>query len=160
MKDGIKIFISIIVLIAIVALCIYFGKDKVIDTNNEIEEEQVEVVEENVEEDTDEEEIEEEPVEEKKEDEKDENITTTVLQQNTGSQIYENPNTTLGATSEKQKAINLVKAQWGADTTVVFDCDHVTDDGEYIVAVVSLATAEVKNYFRVNIDTGVVEVEY
>lgn len=160
MKDGIKIFISIIVLIAIVALCIYFGNDKVIDTNNEIEEEQVEVVEENVEEDTDEEEIEEEPVEEKKEDEKEENITTTVLQQNTGSQIYENPNTTIGATSEKQKAINLVKAQWGADTTVVFDCDHVTDDGEYIVAVVSLATAEVKNYFRVNIDTGVVEVEY
>lgn len=164
MKDSIKIFISIVVLIAIIALCIYFGKDQVVGTNNEvIEDEQTEVVEE-----TDDENVVEQPVEEKveddkeeeKEDKKNENITTTVLKQNTGSQIYENPETVIGATSEKQKAIDLVKAQWGEDPTVIFDCDHVTDDAEYIVAVISLTSAEVKNYFRVNIETGVVEVEY
>ena len=36
MKDGIKIFILIVVLIAIVALCIYYGKDQVVDVQNEV----------------------------------------------------------------------------------------------------------------------------
>jgi hypothetical protein len=161
MKDGIKVFILIVVLIAIVALCIYYGKDQVVDVQNEVQDENVEIIEENEEDENVEEEPVEEPVEEKKdEDEKDENITSTVLKQNTGSQIYEDPESVVGSTSEKQKAINLVKAQWGEDTTVVFDCDHVTDDGEYVVAVVSLVTAEVQNYFKVNVETGDVEVEY
>ena len=160
MKDGIKVFILIVVLIAIVALCIYYGKDQVVDVQNEVQEENVEIIEENEEEKVEEEPVE-EPVEEKKEDDKkDENITTTVLKQNTGSQIYEDPDSVVGSTSEKQKAINLVKAQWGEDRNVVFDCDHVTDDGEYVVAVVSLVTAEVQNYFKVNVETGEVEVEY
>lgn len=161
MKDGIKVFILIVVLIAIVALCIYYGKDQVVEVQNEVQDENVEIIEENEEDENIEEEPVEEPVEEKKEDdEKDENITTTVLKQNTGSQIYEDPESVVGSTSEKQKAIDLVKAQWGEDATVVFDCDHVTDDGEYVVAVVSLVTAEVQNYFKVNVETGDVEVEY
>ena len=50
MKDGIKIFISILVLIAIVALCIYFGKNQSVDVQNEVQEENVEIIEENEEE--------------------------------------------------------------------------------------------------------------
>ena len=61
---------------------------------------------------------------------------------------------------EKQKAVNLVKAQWGEDNTVSFQCDHVTSDGEYVVAVSSLSSAKVLNYFRVNVEDGIVEVEY
>ena len=39
-------------------------------------------------------------------------------------------------------------------------CDQVTSNGEYIIAVVSLETASVRNYFRVNLNNKTVEVKY
>jgi len=74
------------------------------------------------------------------------------------SVVYES--TDIGSTDKKQQAIELVKKQWGDDNTVSFRCDSVTSEGEYIIAVVSTETASVKNYFRVNINTKTVEVDY
>lgn len=75
------------------------------------------------------------------------------------SSVYES-NTDLGTTDKKQEAINLVKEKWGEDDTVNFRCDSVTTDGEYIIAVVSLQTASVKSYFRVNLENKTVEIDY
>ena len=77
----------------------------------------------------------------------------------TNNQVYES-NTDFGTTDKKQEAINLVKGVWGDDDTVTYRCDSITSDGKYIVAVVSLETASVKNYFKVDIDTKQVEVDY
>ena len=74
------------------------------------------------------------------------------------SAVYES--TDIGSTDKKQQAIELVKKQWGEDNTVSFRCDSVTSEGEYIIAVISSESASVKNYFRVNINTKTVEVDY
>ena len=66
----------------------------------------------------------------------------------------------VGTTNKKEEAIELVKQTWGEDNTVTFSCDSVTTDGEYIIAVTSLETATVRNYFRVNLSTKNVTVEY
>ena len=73
--------------------------------------------------------------------------------------VYES-NTDAGTTNKKQEAINLVKAQWGADDTVTFTCDSITSDGIYIIAVTSKERAVVLNYFRVNLATKTVTVDY
>ena len=63
-------------------------------------------------------------------------------------------------TNKKQEAIDKVKEVWGEDNTVTYRCDSVTNDGEYIIAVVSTETMTVKNYFRVNLEKNTVEVDY
>ena len=73
--------------------------------------------------------------------------------------IYESEKD-VGSTNKKQEAINLVKEYWGEDDKVTFTCDSVLSKSEYIVAVVSKKTASVSGYFRVNIDTKTVEVDY
>ena len=65
-----------------------------------------------------------------------------------------------GTTNKKQEAIELVKQKWGEDSTVAFSCDSVTSDGEYIIAVTSLETATVRNYFRVNLKNKTVTIEF
>ena len=54
----------------------------------------------------------------------------------------------------------MVKQEWGEDDTVSFSCDSVTTQGEYIIAVTSLETATVRNYFRVNLENKTVTVEF
>ena len=54
----------------------------------------------------------------------------------------------------------MVKQKWGEDDTVSFICDHVTEDGEYMIAVISNSFFEVQNYFRVNIENNTVYLEY
>lgn len=83
--------------------------------------------------------------------------TATAIQET--SSIYE-ADSDVGTTDRKEEAINLVKEKWGEDSTVNFMCDQVTSNGEYIIAVVSLETASVRNYFRVNLNNKTVEVKY
>ena len=71
-----------------------------------------------------------------------------------------NENSQVGTTNKKQEAINLVKEKWGEDSTVSFSCDSVTSNGEYIIAVTSLETATVRNYFRVNLEKKTVTIEF
>ena len=77
--------------------------------------------------------------------EKDKNIPETKMQP--------------GVTDQKQKAIELVKKQWGSDDTVDFVFDYVNEKGEYVVAVKDRQTATVKYYFRVNLETETVELD-
>lgn len=65
-----------------------------------------------------------------------------------------------GTTNKKQQAIELVKQEWGEDESVSFRCDTVTSDGEYIIEVITKASATVRNRFRVNLENKTVEIYY
>ena len=62
-------------------------------------------------------------------------------------------------TDDKQKAIELVKKEWGSDETVSFSFDYINENGEYVVAVKDKTSATVKYYFRVNLQTESVELD-
>ena len=87
------------------------------------------------------------------------NIIENVEVPVTNNQVYES-DSDIGTTDKKQEAIKLVKELWGDDNTVTYRCDSITSDGKYIIAVVSLETASVKNYFKVDLNTKQVEVDY
>ena len=128
-------------------------KDKKENDQNTITNEVVEnLVEDNVIENT----ITNEVVETKKVEEPIIENVTEVKPQGT---VYESSADT-GTTDKKQEAIALVKEKWGEDSTVTFRCDSVSANGEYVIAVVSKETASVKNYFKVNLKTKTVEVDY
>lgn len=161
MKDGVKIILGIIVLGVIIGLCVFYTDTATVDNNENIAiTEKEDVVEDKVEKEP---EVNNTANEIKEDDSNDvskvENVTTTVLAQYTGSNIYET-DSNVGSTSEKEKAINMVKQKWGEDDTVSFICDHVTEDGEYMIAVISNSFFEVQNYFRVNIENNTVYLEY
>ena len=156
MSKNAKIIIAVVLVIGVVIfLCMTLGKNKPevnnetnienLVTNNVVENTSVEnevannVVENEI--------IDEEPIIEN---------VTEVKPQGT---VYES-NSDAGTTDKKHQAIGLVKDMWGEDSTVSFRCDSVSPNGEYIIAVVSKETASVKNYFRVNLATKNVEVDY
>lgn len=90
------------------------------------------------------------------------NTTNTVSNQVTNTTKNTTiPNTPAipAVTDDKQKAIELVKNEWGDDDTVNFSFDYINEKGEYIIAVKDRASATVKCYFRVNLATGVVELD-
>ncbi len=162
-----KIIISVTIIIAILAFCVFAyekvtNKEDPVISENIIQEEtkieenivENEVIEENIIENTVEKTIEENII-------PSETVTklpepTTVYQ---SQEVYES-NSDIGTTDKKEQAIELVKQTWGEDSTVTFTCDSVTTEGEYIIAVTSLETATVKNYFRVNLKNKTVNVEY
>lgn len=101
-------------------------------------------------------------------------VENTVVENTTEEQVIENEQletkdfsnniyesgSDAGTTNKKEEAINLVKEQWGADDTVTFTCDSITSDGIYIIAVASKERAVVLNYFRVDLATKTVTVDY
>lgn len=86
-------------------------------------------------------------------------IIENIIEVEPQGSVYES-NSDIGTTDKKQQAINLVKEKWGDDDTVTFRCDSVNSKGEYVIAVVSKETASVKNYFKVNLNTKTVEIDY
>ena len=151
MSKNSKIVIAILLIIAVILICVFVlpKKDSEEQTNNVISTENiVNEIENTVSEtNTVENEFEEEPIIENK---------TEVPEQ---GKVYEE-NSSVGTTDKKQEAIALVKQKWGEDDTVTFRCDSITNDGEYIIAVISSQSATVKNYFKVNLETETVEVDY
>lgn len=65
----------------------------------------------------------------------------------------------VGITDKKQKAIELVKKQWGEDDTVDYVFDYVNENGEYVIAVKDRNTATMKCYYRVNLETETIELD-
>ena len=62
--------------------------------------------------------------------------------------------------NRQKKAIDLVKKHWGEDDTVYFTNEGINSDEEYVVAVRLKPSTAVTNYFKVNIETGKVEIDY
>lgn len=166
-----KIIIGVIVIIVILAVCVFaFEKttnkkeEKIVDEENIVQEDEI-ILEEN----TVQNEVIDNVVDATEQLEEDiqgaqvPSQETTTLPDSTSvyqSQGVYEEDTDIGTTNKKEEAIELVKQTWGEDNTVTFSCDSVTTDGEYIIAVTSLETATVRNYFRVNISTKSVQVEY
>ena len=152
-KEKMAIVIFAIIIIFVVVVCTLKNDKKETNITNEIVEENIianDIYSENK---IDENKVEE--VENKVEEPIIENVTKVEPQ----GTVYES-NSNVGTTDKKQEAINLVKQTWGEDDTVTFRCDSVNSKGEYIIAVVSKESASVKNYFKVNLNTKTVEVDY
>lgn len=150
MSKNSKILIAVLLVIAVILICVFTvpkKDDEEVVNNTQETENIVNEVENKVEENIVVENKVEEPVIENK---------TEVPEQ---GKVYEE-NSDVGTTDKKQQAIALVKDKWGEDSTVTFRCDSITNDGEYIIAVVSSQTASVKNYFKVNLEAGTVEIDY
>ena len=160
MSKNTKILVVVILVILVIAICcVTAGKNSKNEnkntTNNETSQNVIEntsdeindaTMNENVS-NTVENDVEEEPIIEN---------VTEVQPQGT---VYES-NSDMGTTDKKQEAIDLVKQTWGEDDTVTFRCDSINSKGEYIIAVVSKQSATVKNYFKVNLNTKTVEIDY
>lgn len=157
MSKNTKIIIAVVLVILVIVLCFStMGKNK--ENENEVKNENLTVTNEIVDDETEmiENEVEENTIEnEVVEEEIVENVTEVKPQ---GS-VYES-NSNAGTTDKKQDAIALVKEKWGEDESVTFRCDSVSNNGEYIIAVVSKDSASVKNYFKVNLAHQTVTIEY
>lgn len=170
MKKSVKIIIPIVICI-IVAITIYM----VFDIKNKVEKQSY-----SVEYINDEEEIIENNEIEVEEQEETNTIQNTIIENIANENITQNnvvsknetqknnekttsiyeTDSDAGTTDKKQQAINLVKEKWGNDDTVTYRCDSVTSSGEYIIAVISKNSAVVRNYFKVNLETKSVVVDY
>lgn len=160
MSRNAKIIIAIVLVVLVIVICCFtFGKNKKEETKNENDVTVENVVDDDVENVSNlANEVETNTVEnEVVEDE--ETVVEKVTEVKEQGTVYET-NSDTGTTDRKQDAIALVKEKWGEDSTVTFRCDSVTNSGEYIIAVVSKESASVKNYFKVNLSTKTVEVDY
>ena len=166
MSDSIKVILAIILVVLVIVLCVttLTSNNEIADnsSNNVLDTENTDIDEKVVNENNNNTDIE-------NKNEVEENIQTkniieneiildTMVNSNTQNNVYESQ-TDIGSTDKKQQAINLVKEKWGDDDTVTFRCDNISD-GEYIVAVVSIQTASVQNYFRVNLENQTVTIDY
>lgn len=86
------------------------------------------------------------------------NTTNPTNTTNTNKPISDAP-AIPAVTDQKQKAIELVKKEWGTDNSVDFLFEYINENGEYVVSVKDKATATVKYYFRVNLETKAVELD-
>lgn len=153
MNKNAKIIIAVVLVILVIIICCFtLGKNKENDVKNEsiVTNETVETVA-NIANEVETNSVENEVVEEE--------IVENVTEVKPQGTVYES-NSNAGTTDKKQDAIALVKEKWGEDPTVTFRCDSVSNNGEYIIAVVSKETATVKNYFKVNLSTKTVEIDY
>lgn len=156
MSRNAKIVIAVVLIVIVVVLCCTLGGKKE-DTNTTNETSVNNIAEENV---VEENEVDTNTMENEVENEVDEEpIIENVTELEPQGSVYET-NSDIGTTDKKQQAIDLVKEKWGEDDTVTFRCDSVNSKGEYVIAVVSKETATVKNYFKVNLNTKSVEIDY
>ncbi len=59
--------------------------------------------------------------------------------------------------TDLDKAIDLVKKDWGDDDTVYFAQDGKTDNGEFIICVRDNATTGARAWYSVNVEAGTAE---
>ena len=79
-----------------------------------------------------------------------ENNTQTNQNNNQGNNQNTPPTSTK---SDEEKAIEIVKEQWGDDETVDFVAEK-NSDGTYTVAVRNMQTTRAEAFYTVNVQTG------
>ena len=157
-KNGLKIWFPI-VCIVIVGITFYMIHDMETkiengDVVNTVNQKENEIIEENIVSEND---TENETVTNEIENEvSNETISNTSVKNETKKPVAE---ARPAVTDKKQKAIELVKGQWGEDNSVNYTFEYINESGEYVVAVRDGASATVKNYFRVNLETESVELD-
>lgn len=58
------------------------------------------------------------------------------------------------AKTDEEKAIAIVKKEWGEDSSVNFVYDHKNENGEFVIAVRNSSTTAAIEWYIVNINTG------
>lgn len=122
----------------------YYNTDDIVVDENEVEDENV-VEEENI--------VDEENVVE-------ENTTVENTVTNTSSKEEVSEEEDSYSTKKLDEAKALVKKAWGDDDTVYFTNEGLNSEGLYMVAARDKTSTAVKNYFKVNLDTKKVQVDY
>lgn len=158
MKKYLKIVIPIVcVLVVIITFYMIFDiRNKVEEVNygtNDIEVENV------VNEDDDENIVDENVVEDDNTEEPT-NETTNNTDNNTTTNEEVSNEDDVFSKNKLEQAKELVKKAWGKDDTIYLTNEGMTSDGLYMVAVRDKTSTAVKNYFKVNIETKKVEVDY
>lgn len=155
MKKGVKIAVPIIcvLVVGITFYMIFDINKKVEEVNNNVNN----VEEQNVIEDDENTEVEQNNVVEES---KLENTTSneTEVDPNNKEEVSEEEDAY--ANSKLDEAKYLVKKAWGDDDTVYFTTEGVSSEGIYLVAAREKSTTNVRNYFKVNLETKKVEVDY
>lgn len=84
--------------------------------------------------------------------------TNTVENTSSKEEVSEEEDTY--STKKLDEAKALVKKAWGEDDTVYFTNEGLNSEGLYMVAARDKTSTAVKNYFKVNLDTKKVQVDY
>ena len=160
MKKYLKFIVPIVcVLVVVITFILLFNmQSKVEEASNKNNVEIENIVEENevsAENVVDENEVENEIVE-------DENtaVDNTTTKENSVQDEVVSSDEDRYSENRQKKAIDLVKKHWGEDDTVYFTNEGINSDEEYVVAVRLKSSTAVTNYFKVNIETGKVEIDY
>lgn len=85
---------------------------------------------------------------------------TTIEKVNTTDKEEVSEEEDIYSSTKLDQARDLVKKSWGDDDTVYFTTEGVNSDGLYMVAVREKSSTAVKNYFKVNLETKKVEIDY
>lgn len=161
MKKGLKIIVPLIciIIVGITFYMIYDIRNKVEEINygtndievNEVEEEIKVEIENIVEENDDTNTVE------------NETSTNTVVANTTDTNTVQEEVSDDEDAYSKNKldlAKSLVQKSWGEDSTVYFTNEGINSEGLYMVAARDKTSTAVKNYFKVNLNTKKVEVDY
>lgn len=94
-----------------------------------------------------------------------ENLIQNIVVENTVTPPQTQPTTTSPTTPStetiqeepkkvEEKAIDIVKSDWGADSSVKFQIETMDANGDYVVSVRDSSTTEAKAFYTVNTTTG------
>lgn len=122
----------------------YYNTDDIVAEENEVYEENIVEVENTVEE----------------ENIVSENTTSENTVSNTASKEEVSEEEDSYSTKKLDEAKALVKKAWGEDDTVYFTNEGLNSEGLYMVAARDKTSTAVKNYFKVNLETKKVQVDY
>ena len=84
--------------------------------------------------------------------------TTSVNTTSVGEEISEEDDAY--SNNKLEEAKSLVQKAWGEDDSVYFTTEGVNSEGLYMVAAREKSSTNVRNYFKVNLETKKVEVDY
>ena len=79
--------------------------------------------------------------------------SNTAVEANTNTTTSNNTSEETNITNPEEKAISIVKKDWGNDPDVYFSVDGVESNGIYLVGVRDKETTYVKYWYSVNLST-------
>lgn len=91
-------------------------------------------------------------------------VANNVVENKVQNEVIENTTTEETTTSQPpkqdndQKAINMVKQDWGEDSSVTFKIDEKKENGKYVVSVVDKNTTAVLVWYDVDVENNTIQV--
>lgn len=68
--------------------------------------------------------------------------------------------TTTNELADDEKAINMVKQEWGADANATFKIDDKNENGKYVIGVVDKNTSKVVAWYEVDIKNNTIKEKF